>query len=233
MKKLVFLIAAFVLVQVAAAQDNKAMVDHYKKFYDQMNRQGDPNGMINALTHLQVLEPSQTKLDSIAFYYAKTNQHLQALNTIGIERNVADSDLAVRVKAASLKALGQIDMAIQQVEILFKRNANPYLAYELADLKIQVGNSSASEQIEYGLANSTEEMKKVFNERQQPYEVPLKAAFLHLKGVQIFGLDNGKTDEAISYMDQALEVAPNFNLAQISKEALEKRKSEGSGTPRE
>lgn len=206
------------------------MIEHYQKFYLQMRKQGDVNGVINALTHLQVLQPSQSKLDTIAYIYMNNNQHAQALSTLGVERNVADSDLAVQVKAVSLKALNQTERAIQQFDILFKRSPSPYLAYELADLKIQIGNIGAEDHINYGLENSTPEMKYAFYERQQPYEVPLKAAFLHLKGLMVFNTDKSRIDESIAFMDQALEIAPNFNLAQLSKEALQQRKEQASKT---
>ena len=82
-----------------------------------------------------------------------TTSTLQALNTIGIELESSDSDMAVQVKAISLKALNQPKRALEQFEELFKRQPNPYLAYELADLKIQTGNNAgAVTNVEYGIA---------------------------------------------------------------------------------
>ena len=71
-------------------------------------------------------------------------------------------------------------------------------------------------------------MKHAFYERQQPYEVPLKAAFYHLQGLLIFNKDKTKVDEAIGFMDKALELDSNFNLASLSKQALEQRKIEAA-----
>ena len=107
-----------------------------------MRLQGDVDGVINALTHLNVLSPSIERRDTLAYIYANDNQHLQALNTIGIEKVDTDSDLAVQVKAISLKALNQPKRALEQFEVLNIRQPNPYLAYELADLKIQTGTMS-------------------------------------------------------------------------------------------
>jgi len=134
--------------------------------------------------------------------------------------------LAVQVKATSLKALNQPKRALEQFEILNTRAANPYLAYELADLKIQTGNNAgASENIEYGIANAKEDQKYAFYERQQPYEVPLKAAFLHLKALMEYNNDKNNLDKAINLIDQALAIDSNFNLASLSKQALESRKN--------
>ena len=156
MKKIVIalvLMAGFSL----QAQTDDALLKHYEAFYKEMRLQADVNGVINALTHLNVLSPSIERRDTLAFVYANNNQHMQALNTVGIEKNEADSDLAVQVKAISLKALNQPKRALEHFELLFSRVPNPFLAYEIADLKIQVGdNAGAQTDIEYGIANATD-----------------------------------------------------------------------------
>lgn len=225
MKKIVFAIVLCLGLTVTA-QTKSELQKHYEAFYQQMRMQGDVSGVINALTHLNVIAPSTQRKDTLAFIYANDDQHMQALNTIGIEKVATDSDLAVQVKAISLKALNQPKRAIEQFEVLQQRNPNPYVAYELADLKIQTGNpSGASTDIEYGLTNSTDDMKHAFYERQQPYEASLKAAFLHLKGLVAFNLDKDNIDAALVYMDEALQLDPSFNLASLSKQALESRKN--------
>jgi tetratricopeptide (TPR) repeat protein len=205
-------------------QTSSELQTHYEAFYKQMRMQGDVPGVINALTHLNVLAPSKERKDTLAYIYANNNQHLQALNTIGIEKLPTDSDLAVQVKAISLKALNQPKRALEHFEVLNQRSPNAYLAYELADLKIQIGdNTGAMTNIEYGLDNSQDNMKYAFYERQQPYEVPLKAAFIHLKGLVQYNMDKANIEMAIATISEALEIDPNFNLASLSKQALESR----------
>lgn len=209
------------------AQTKSELQKHYQAFYEQMRVQGDVNGVINALTHLNVLAPSKAGNDTLAFIYANDNQHLQALNTIGIEKDPTDSDMAVQVKAISLKALNQPKRALVHFEVLNQRSPNAYVAYELADLKIQTGDAAgANTNIAYGLANATADMKHAFYERQQPYEVLLKAAFLHLKGLMTYNQKKENIDAAIVIMDEALAVDPSFNLASLSKQALLARKNE-------
>ena len=225
MKKLLLIgIAALILPLRSGAQQD--LKKHYQQFYKQMLLQGDVQGVINALTHLNVLDPSQERRDTLALVYSNNNQHIQALNLTGIEVNPQDSDLALQVKAISLKALNQPGRAVEHFKLMFERAPNPYVAYELADLKIQVGDSPGSlSDIEYGIANATEEMKYAFYERQQPYEVPLKAAFVQLKGLAQYNIDKNNIDQAIASFDEALKMAPNFNLASLSKQALESRKN--------
>lgn len=224
MKK-ILVVLIFAFGYFGGAQTKSELQKHYEAFYNEMKLQGDVSGVINALTHLNVISPSIERRDTLAYVYANDNQHMQALNTIGIEKNESDSDLALQVKAISLKALNQPKRALEQFELLSKRSPNAYLAYELADLKIQTGDSAgASANIEFGIANATDDMTYAFYERQQPYEVSLKAAFLHLKGLIAFNSDKNNIDAALAYINEALTIEPSFNLASLSKQALESRK---------
>ena len=215
------------MAYTTSAQDNTTLQKHFEAYYQQMRTQGDINGVINAMTHLNILSPSEERKDTLAYLYLNNNQHLQALNTIGFETNASDSDMAVNIKALSLKSLNQPKRALEQFEILFSRQPTAYIAYELADLKIQTGdNEGASVDIDYGISNATDEMKHAFYERQQPYEVSLKAAFYHLKGLVQYNMNKDNIDMAIATIDEALAIDPGFNLASLSKQALETRKNE-------
>ncbi|MCP4977276.1 MAG: hypothetical protein GY931_14040 [Maribacter sp.] len=225
MRKIVFVVL-FAVSFMVNAQSTNELQEHYEAFYKEMRMQADVAGMINALTHLNVLSPSKARKDTLAYIYANNNQHMQALNTIGIDKNESDSDLSVQVKAIALKAINQPKRALEQFEILNKRTPSAYLAYELADLKIQTGdNLGAITNIDYGIANAEDDMKYAFYERQQPYEASLKAAFMHLKALTTYNQDKTKIDEAIALIDEALKIDPNFNLASLSKQALESRKA--------
>ncbi len=226
MKRVIFVLVMS-LSFLGTAQSNTELQKHYEAFYKEMRIQGDVSGVINAITHLNIIAPSQERRDTLAYIYANNNQHMQALNTIGIVKNETDSDLSVQVKAISLKALNQPKRALEHFEVLFSRNQNSYLAYELADLKIQTGDIAGAEtNIEYGMTNVKEDMKHAFYERQQPYEASLKAAFYHLKGLMQFNKDKNNIDAAIALIDEALKIDPSFNLASLSKQALTSRKEQ-------
>lgn len=210
------------------AQTNADLKKHYEAYYKQMKKQGDVQGIIGAMTHLEVIDPSVARQDTLAYLYLSEGKYMQALNTIGVEKNPTDSDMNVEVKALALKNLNQPKMALEQYEILYKRNPNVFLAYEMADMKIQTNDLvGAKLNIDYALANVTDDMKRAFYETQQPYETSMKAALYYLKGLLTFS-ENKKTniDAALKLMNDALAIDPNFNLAKVSRQALETQKSQ-------
>ena len=209
------------------SQGNAELTAHYEAFYKQMKVQGDIQGVINAMTHLEVLAPSQQRRDTLAYLYVSEGKYVQALNTIGFEKNATDSDLNVEVKAISLKNLNETKRALEHYNVLFSRKANPALAYEIADLMLQNQDvAGAKSKIEYGLANVKDDMKRAFYETQRPYETSLKAAFNYLKALAIFQEDNTKIDDALKFVNDALAIDPNFNLAKRTREALEAKKAQ-------
>lgn len=226
MKRLL-LVALLLGTTTLFSQSNSELVKHFEAYYKQMKGQGDIQGTINALTHLTVLQPSQAKKDTLAYLYLSEGKNLQALNTIGVEKNATDSNIAVEVKALALKAIGQTERAVEHFEVMFARKPNALIAYELADLKTQLKNfAGAKTNIEYGLANAKEGQMRPFYETQTPYQVPVKAAFLYLKALITFNEDQlNNIDPAIALLDEALQIEPNFNMASLSKEALVSKKT--------
>ena len=221
-----YILLLFSIASLSYSQDSNSLLNHYKQYYEQMKSQGDVQGVINGLTHLNVLDPSQARADTLAVLYMNEGRHVQALNTIGIESNKSDSDMAVEVKAISLQFLNQLDRSIIHYEELFRRKPNPLIAYELADIKIQLDDlMGATKNITFGIANSNNDVMRTYYETQGQYQVPMKAAFLYLKGLVKFKENKEENiDAAIAIMDQALAIAPNFNLAMISKDALNAQK---------
>ena len=226
MKNIITILALLISIS-AFSQSNQELLSHYQKYYKQMQSQSDIQGVINALTHLNILSPNQARTDTLATLYMNEGRHVEALNTIGIEKNEDDSDLAVQVKAFSLKAINDIDQSLIHYEELFKRKPNPFIAYELAEMKIRKGDLlGATRNITFGIANSNGDIVRNYYETQQPYSVPMKAAFIYLKGLVKINEDReNNIDETIGIMEEALAIAPNFNMAKISIDALTAQKN--------
>jgi len=214
------------------SQTNSQLFTHYDAFYKQMKHQGDVQGVINALTHMNVLQPNEARKDTLAFFYSNSGQHVQAINLLGTENDPKASDLAVEVKARSLKALNQPQLAVAQFDIMFGRKPDIYVAYDIVDLNLQIGKTVEAETyIRYGLEHATDKDVLPFYQSNPPYQVPLKAAFTYQKGLLEYNKDKANIDQAISYIDQAIAIAPNFKLAMQIKELLLNQKAQGEATP--
>ncbi|MGB6268824.1 MAG: hypothetical protein WBF67_07405 [Olleya sp.] len=221
MKNLLYLIL-FCFSFSAVAQNNDALVKHYEAYYKQMKTQGDVQGIINALTHLNVLKPSEARKDTLAYVYLNDGKFSQALNTIGIEYKATDSDIALEVKAVALKSLGELERALPFYKAIYNKSQNAQVAYELAEINLNLNDlTEAKKYIDSGLPQVKDTQGKSFYETQQPYTVPLKAAFYYMDALIMFN-QNKETNKAaaILLLDKALALEPQFNMALIAKNAL-------------
>lgn len=225
MKKIILAIVVMSSLNLTA-QTKTELQKHFQKYYEQMKKQGDIQGVINAMTHLDVLAPSQARKDTLAYIYVSEGRNMEALNTIGFEKNTTDSDLNTEIKAIALKSLGEYERALEFYNILYKKQPGAVVAYELADLMLQTNDlPGAQEKIEYGLANVTDDMRRTYFETQQPYQTSLKAGFLYLKAIATYSEDRDENQEiALATLNRALAIDPNFNMARIAKDALLTRK---------
>lgn len=208
-------------------QSKQELLTHYKKYHLQMKSQGDVQGVINALTHLNILEPSQARKDTLATIYMNEGRHVEALSTIGVKNNDSDSDLAIYVKSNSLRAINRFEESLVFFEKAFKRSPNPMLAYDLAEMKLNTGDlMGATTNITFGIANSDGDIVRNYYDTQQPYSVPMTAAFLYLKALVKLNEDReNNIDATIEIMNEALKIAPNFNMAKVIIDALNAQKT--------
>ena len=67
-----------------------------------------------------------------------------------------------------LQELNQPERAVVHYDELFKRKPNPFVAYELAELTTQLNKlDEAAKHIEYGYANSSDDVMRTFTEGQE------------------------------------------------------------------
>jgi|TARA_B110000967_G_scaffold93239_1_gene95821 tetratricopeptide (TPR) repeat protein len=220
------IVLAFAFVMQMQSQNSSELLAHYQSYYVQMKQLGDTQGIINAMNHLSILEPKVRRQDTLAYIYMSEGKHRQAISLLGVEVNESDTDLDSEVKAISLKALNKPELALEHYEVLYKRKPSPQLAYELADLKIITDNlTGATVNISYGIAYSTSDMMKGYYESQTPYQVSLTAGFMYLKAIAKFRENPETNHEAsITILEEALQLAPNFNLATIAISAIRSQK---------
>ena len=227
MKNILFVLA-FGFSLSLCAQNDATLVKHYDAYYKQMKLQGDTQGVINALTHLNVLKPSEARKDTLAYIYLNEGKFKQAINTIGFEQKSTDSDIALEVKAVALKSLGELERALPFYETIYTKMQSAQVAYEIADLNMNLNKFADSKKyIDLGLASVKDTQGKAFYETNQPYQVPLKAAFHYLDALVKYNQDKTTNiDAALLILDKALALAPKFNMAIIVKNALTTQKNQ-------
>ena len=71
MKRLAIAVV-FMTSLAVGAQTTSELQKHYEAFYKEMRLQGDVIGVINALTHLNVIAPTTARKDTLAYVYANT-----------------------------------------------------------------------------------------------------------------------------------------------------------------
>ena len=65
------------------SQNSSDLLAHYKALYAQMQQLGDTQGIINAINHLTILEPTVRRLDTLAYIYMSDGKHRQAISLLG------------------------------------------------------------------------------------------------------------------------------------------------------
>ena len=87
------IILAFVFVMQLQSQNKSELLAHYKAYYAQMQQLGDTQGIINAMSHLIILEPNIRRQDTLAYMYVSEGKHRQALSLLGVDVNESDTCL--------------------------------------------------------------------------------------------------------------------------------------------
>ena len=59
------------------SQNKSELLAHYKAYYAQMQQLGDTQGIINAMSHLIILEPNIRRQDTLAYMYVSEGKHRQ------------------------------------------------------------------------------------------------------------------------------------------------------------
>lgn len=215
------LIVLFVLLSTmneVFAQDSEAM-KRQRFIFENATKFNDPVVARTALYNMLAMNPNNNDiLDSLAVYYFEYGQYASAaIVSKEAQKRNPDNILAYEIAAISFESLQIKDRALTEYESLFLKNNNTFTLYKIAFLQYDLerfneANTSADILLRRKeVAEQTIAFQKT-DETQQ--EVPLSAALYNLKGIIAVQLD--KPDEAEEMFNKALEVAPEFELAQIN-----------------
>ncbi len=185
----------------------------------------DLNVATQALHVMVALQPQNHGLrDSLAFLYFNGGAHVQVV-LLGKQILEQDPDKTeiLELVAASEQSLGAIKEALTDYETLFTSSKEMYHLYQIASLQYSLkrfGECAAS--VDRILADPDAPAKKVKITigQGQSQDVPLNAAAINMKGV--IALDMKKLEEAKGHFSNALKIYPEFQLAKMNLESIEK-----------
>ena len=228
MKKGLFIIAllltnfAFSQIEDAAKKADSVEFDRQFLIYQLSKKYNDFSMAKNALYNMLSIAPNNFAiLDSIVMIYYDFQQYTSAaLISQDIVQIKPDDMLATEIAAISFDNLGVKNRALPYYEKLYLDRNDMNILYRMAFLQYELkryneANASVDILIE---TDETKEMQILFPINQEKnQQVSLLAAGYRLKGM--IAQDQGNTEEAKKFFNQALTAAPDFVIV---KQQLEK-----------
>ena len=224
MKKIIPAILLVASVASLQAQDQEAM-ELQKKIFKQATSFNDLVVARVALHNMLAMDPSNNDLlDSLAVFYLEYGQYASAaLAANEAKARNPDNVLALEIAALSFENLHIKDRALSEYESLFLKNNNSFTLYKIAFLQYDLERYNESNTSADILLRRTEVEEQTVsfqkNDKTQQ-QVPLKAALYNLKGI-IAGKQEDK-EKAREFFNKALETAPDFELAKLNLEDVDK-----------
>ena len=189
---------------------------HYARTYQAGIRYNDYNVAKHALINILVENPQN---DSILYslsllYYQMQNYTSAALTARDVIASNPDNTGALEIAAVSYDNIGAKDKALESYESLYLKTDDFQILYKISFLQYELKNyteSMTNADILLG-KKEAEELQAVYNQADgSQKEYPIKVALINLKG--LISTEKGDKVAAKSFFEQALKLAPDFQLA--------------------
>jgi len=232
MKKSILLVTGIIILVMTTdvnAQD-QAQGKASKEYIRQLNIfkkaqiYSDQLMIRSAIYNLIEIDPADNSLlDSLAFNYYSFRQYASCLLVTleSLKRNPNNLTL-MELKGICWENLGDPSKALDSYEALFLKTNSSLTLYKIGDLQLSMNRlTEARTSIDILLGKpDTEEIQISFYQADNTtQEVSLKAAALNLKG--LIAKEKGDNEEAKKQFNEALKVAPDFELVQNNIKDLE------------
>ncbi len=189
---------------------------HYARTYQAGIRYNDYNVAKHALINILVENPQN---DSILFslsllYYQMQNYTSAALTARDVLAMNPNNTGALEIAAVSYDNIGAKDKALESYESLYLQTDDFNTLYKIAFLQYELKsyNESMTNADILLAKKEAEELKAVYNQADgSQKEYPIKVALINLKG--LIAADQGDKANAKLFYEQALKLAPDFQLA--------------------
>ncbi len=198
---------------------------HYARTYQAALRYNDYGVAKQALYSLLVENPQNDSiLYSLSLLYIQSQQYASAvLSANDILAVKSDHTGALEIAAISYENLGLKDKALDNYETLYLNTDDYQTLYKIAFLQFDLSKyTEAKTNVDILMTKKeTEELKSVYTlANNEQKEFPIKVALLSLKGMILKA--EGDKDGAKKHFDDALAIAPDFELAKENLANLDK-----------
>ncbi|MGD1959638.1 MAG: tetratricopeptide repeat protein [Fulvivirga sp.] len=198
---------------------------HYARTYQAAIRYNDYNVAKHALYNMLVENPQNDSiLYSLALIYVQGQQYASAvLSANDILTLKPGHTGALEIAAISYENLGIKDKALSNYESLYLNTEDYNTLYKMAFLQYDMSKyTEAKTNVDILLGKKeTEELKSVYTlASNEQKEFPIKVSLITLKGM--ISAASGDKALAKKFYDEALALAPDFELAQKQIAELEK-----------
>lgn len=206
-------------------QEEKA-IEHDKKVYHQAVEYGDVGTAIYAIHSLLARDTSNISYyDTLSMLYFESRNYPQAVQAAqkALTKDPNNQKL-MQVMANSYKYMGRGDVALPYFLKLSELSSDPQFAYEAAVIEFYGKQYPEAESAINKLMNSPSSENysvSVPSGQGKEQPVPLRAALYNLLGY--IKQNQGKTDEAKTAYQKALDLYPEFILAENNLNELKKK----------
>ena len=209
------------------AQDSTFFANNYTKGMALLRKAQQYNDIEmekKALFELLVLNESDTTmLQGLASMYYNTGEFTSSV-MVGMDylQRYPGDVFALEICALSYVQLRIYDKAIQYYQDLYLRNLNINILYQISFLQFSIkryDEALVNIRVLEAKAPTAGDLE-LSRSNNQVQKVPFIAAVHNLKG--LIASDQGNKDQAISYFNEALKIAPDFEAAKLSLAELNK-----------
>ncbi len=213
----------------AQSQDNKVQDTQLYKLYQMKYvfgmKYNDGEVSKDALYSMIAMDPNDDSLKMrLCYYYFEQNQFASSLFvSLDLLSRHPDQMDALKINALSYENLGVRDKAIAAYETLYLKANDVGVLYQISVLQFEIDRLAESKtNLDIILKDpQAKALKLNFAKSEiEQQEITLEAAAYNMKGM--IEKQEGNLDVAKKYYEKALEVEPEFFIAQQNLEGLKK-----------
>ena len=193
------------------------------RVYARSMKYNDAEAATNALYNLVVMQPrNDTLLISLARLYFDAQKFIPSILVANDVLSInPDNIAALEISAIAKENIGATEKALEDFESLYLKTEDLNTLYKIGFLQYELQKfTEAATTSDILLAKDTVKQIQLYfpKEDQSQQEVSMEASLYNLKG--LINKEKGEKEKAEENFEKALELEPDFFLAQKNMEAL-------------